>query len=37
MFFGYPESGVGFGFSGFCSSHFKRWILLLDPRVYMLE
>lgn len=34
---GYPESGVGFRVYGCCSSHFKRRILVLEPRTSMLS
>ena len=36
-FSGYPESGVGFRVYGCCSSHFKRRILVLEPRTSMLS
>jgi DNA-binding beta-propeller fold protein YncE len=36
-FIGYPESGVGFRVYGCCSSHFKRRILVLEPRTSMLS
>ena len=37
IFKGYPESGVGFRVYGCCSSHFKRRILVLEPRTSMLS